>query len=274
MNNLNSISFKKALYELGVKPGSIIYITGNLGNLGLPHNLSGEKIKGRNQILDFYLNGILDSIGTNGTIVFPTHSFNLIENKDTFDPNQTPTNYTLSEYLRKTLKAKRQLHPYSSLASYGKHSDKIISKNITKHPYGMDSPYKFLEENDCIFISLGLPARKSISAVHYCEFKAGVPYRYTKSFNQSIFFNDKESLEEFFLYVCYREVEIIRDKNIKIFSKNSIKKNLKVQSIGNSFIEGIPLNLFIAETLKIMLIDPYVWTRGIKTSTKIKPWLN
>ena len=69
-------------------------------------------------------------------------------------------------------------------------------------------------------------------------------------------------------------MEIIRDKNIKIFSTNSIKNNLKVQSIGNSFIEGIPLNLFIAETLKVMLIDPYIWTRKIKTSSTISPWLN
>lgn len=273
MNNLNSISFKKALNELGVKPGSILYITGNLGNIGLPHNLSGEKIKGRKQILDFYLNGILDSIGTNGTIVFPTHSFNLIENKDIFDPNQTPTNYTLSEYLRKTLKAKRQLHPYSSLASYGKHSDKIISKNITKHPYGLDSPYKFLEENDCIFISLGLPARKSISAVHYCEFKVGVPYRYTKSFKNYIKVNNKEYLEEFFLYVCYEQVKIIRDNNIKIFAIPSINKLIKKQLIGNSIMESIPLNVFISETSKAMLNDPYIWTREIKKINNIIPWI-
>ncbi len=273
MKNLNSISFKKVLNELGVKPGSTLYITGNLGNLGLPHNLSGEKIKGRNQILDFYLNGILDSIGTNGTIVFPTHSFNLIESKDVFDPNQTPTNYTLSEYLRTTLKANRQLHPYSSLASYGRHSEKIISKNITKHPYGTDSPYKFLEENDCIFISLGLPARKSISAVHYCEFKVGVPYRYTKSFKHYICTNTKEYLEEFFLYVCYEKVKIIRDKNIKIFAIPSIKRFIRTQLIGNSIIESIPLNIFINETSKAMLNDPYIWTREIKSINNIVPWV-
>ena len=272
MNKFNTFTFQKKLRKLGLEEGSTVYVTGNLGKIGFPYSLSGTKIKSKIQILEFYLNTILEIIGVNGTIIFPTHSFDLIKNQEIFDPNETPTNYTFSEFLRIKLQSRRQVHPYASISSYGKYAKKIIPDLITKHAYGLDSPYTFFENNECLFISLGLPLRKSISAVHYCEFKVGVPYRYTKSFKQLLRLNGKESLEEFFLYVWYDDVQIVRDGNKKIFSIENIRRNTKKELIGNSFAESIPINIFIRETIQAMLIDPYIWTKEIKGNKGYIPW--
>ena len=64
----------------------------------------------------------MDVIGKEGTLVFPCDTFNLVNKEIIFDPLKTPTNYTFSEYLRNTLPTERQIHPYSSLAAYGKFS--------------------------------------------------------------------------------------------------------------------------------------------------------
>lgn len=272
MKELNKLNLKRVLHKLGVQDGSIIYITGNLRNLGFPESQEYQRITGKKNILSFYLEAILETVGKNGTIVFPTHTFDLVGSDKVFNLQNTPTKYTLSEYLRTNLEVRRQIHPYASIAAFGKHSKEIISDKITKHPYGIDSPYNFFENNKCIFISLGILAREAISAVHYCEFKAGVPYRYTKSFKHRIIVNGYESLEEFFLFVWYRHVRILRDKNLKIFSLEKIKNNLKREQIGSSFIESIPLNVFISETSKAMLEDPYIWTREIEEINGPLPW--
>ncbi len=269
---LNSDNFKNTLINLGINKGSIVYVTGNLGNLGNPYTKSGQKIRTKKEILEFYFQSIMDVIGKSGTLIFPCHSFNLVNKEIIFDPLITPTNYTFSEFLRNKLPIERQIHPYASIAAYGKFSKKIISDQITKHPYGINSPYKYLEENNCFFVSLGLKARRTISAVHYCEFKIGVPYRYTKLFRHRVKIKGIETFEEFFLYVCYDNIEIVRDRNKKIFEDNKIKKLLKKFSIGNSFIESIPMNLFIKETLELMIKDPFIWIKSIKKEDKKLPW--
>ena len=272
MTVLTNINFENLIKKLGVKKDSIVYITGNLGMLGFPELLSGEKIKNKEKILEFYMRSILNVIGEKGTLVFPTHTFDLVKSDKVFDPTQTPTNYTLSEYLRNNLPARRQFHPFASLAAYGRYADEIISKNITRNPYGPYSPYEFLRNNNCKLLSLGLPARKTISAVHYCEFLVGVPYRYIKSFNQKVNINGEVKIEEFFLYVCYENIKIERDRNKKIFSSEKIKENLKRGKIGNSYLETLNLDKFINETIDIMLNDPYIWTRSIEKINDYSPW--
>lgn len=272
MESFNELDFRGALTKLGVEKGSIIYITGNLGKIGAP-SLFGKRIKNKQDILKFYLNGILDFIGENGTIVFPTHTWNLVRSNIPFDPEKTPTHITFSEYIRNKLPVKRQIHPFASICAYGKYANSIISDEITRHPYGINSPYEFLAKNKCIFISLGMPARRSIAPVHYCEFKAGIPYRYTKSFKHKILINGKYSYEEFFLFVCYNNVEILRDQNDKIFSLEKIRKKTLKADLGNSFIESISLDYFINETLSSMLNDPYIWVKEIKSNSNNIPWL-
>ena len=272
MKALTHINLENLIKKLGVKKDSIVYITGNLGMLGFPELISGEKIKNKDKILEFYLNSILNVIGEKGTLVFPTHTFNLVRSNKIYDPIQTPTNYILSEYLRNNLPTRRQLHPYASIAAYGRYADEIISKKLTRNPYGPDSPYEFLRNNNCKHLSLGLPARRTISAVHYCEFVVGVPYRYIKSFKQKIKINGEIKIEEFFLYVCYENIRIERDRNKKIISSEKIQEHLKKGEIGNSFIETVNLDKFINEAINIMSNNPYIWTKSVEKIDDLFPW--
>ena len=60
---LSKETLKKALDELEVRKGSIVYVTGNLGKLGVPVGGEGEKVKKKEEILELYYQALIETIG-------------------------------------------------------------------------------------------------------------------------------------------------------------------------------------------------------------------
>ena len=149
--------------------------------------------------------------------------------------------------------------------------DLIISDKLTRHAYSSQSPFAVMRNMECRHISIGLEIKNAFSAAHYCEFVAGVPYRYTKSFDKKIEGNGgKVSEEEFFLYVCYREAGIIRDRNTKAIN-SGILQPIKIE-LGKGFIEGIRLDKTINDYIAAMEEDPYIWVKGFELNREKRPW--
>ena len=267
---LTQESLRNALTKCGVSQGSTVYVTGNLGRLGPPLNQDGIRFKSKQKILEFYKSTILEIIGRNETLVFPTHSWDLVHRNVLFNINTTPCDYLFSEYLRTTLKCKRQIHPFASVAAHGYYADQIIKDQIQLHPYSYLSPFAQLEQITSVHLSLGMPLSRTFSAVHYCEFQCGVPYRYTKGFKQKIVLDGSEIEKEFFLYVNYIKEGITRDRNMKIFSQ--VKTPILSQSIGSSYIQGISLDQAIQEVKTLMNDDPYIWIRTIEADPEQWSW--
>ena len=123
--------FQNALVELGVERCSVIYVTANIGSLGFPAYNSKKLITDKHEIAKFYLNCIEAVIGSQGTIVFPTHSWGMLTNPEPFDPVVTGCDYLFSEFILKNRPIKRQLHPLASLAATGPLADQLIPSRIT-----------------------------------------------------------------------------------------------------------------------------------------------
>lgn len=271
MNTLNKRSLVSALKNGGIRPGDIVYVTGNMGRLGIPQLDDGSRIQGKAEILKFYADTILEFIGKSGTIVFPTHSWGLVRSDETYIPEKTPCDYLFSEHLRVNLNCKRQLHPFASVAAYGAKADEIVSEKITRHPYGPQTPFEKLEKSRSMHLSIGLQIAQSFSAAHYCEFVCGVPYRYTKSFKKRIRLNKQEdAYEEFFLYVCYLNPELTRDRNKKAFQKGGITPHK--EEIGKGVIETIRLDTTIRKYIEMMSDDPYIWLTEVGGNGADWPW--
>lgn len=273
INLLNKQALILALENSQIESGDTVYITGNMGKLGIPVNEDGNKMRNKKDILNFYSETIQEYLGENGTIVFPTHTWGLVKGSEVFDPENTACDYLFSEFLRTNLDCKRQLHPFASVAAFGAKAEQIISSKITRHAYGPHTPFEYLRNNRSIHLSIGLEISQSFSAAHYCEFVCGVPYRYTKSFIKQI--KDQESrveMEEFFLYVCYLNPNLTRDRNKKLFARGNIKP--LQQNIGRGIIETLDLDATINTYIELMMDDPYIWLKEIDGEKDLWPWFN
>ena len=145
--------------DLDVKSGDTLFIHSSIDNLNLscsPFDL---------------LNIILDSVGSNGTIVFPTYpqgySYNFLKSNKTFDQKKTPSSTgILSEVARRHKKAFRSLHPTKSVVAIGYHAEDITkSHHLSSYPYDIQSPYYKIYNYDSKILGIGIKSTY-LSCVH------------------------------------------------------------------------------------------------------------
>ena len=108
----------------------------------------------------------------------------------------------------------RSVHPLWSVSANGNLA-KYFTKNISKHAFGFDSIWTRMLKKNTLSLHIGVDPKKSISIVHYAELISGVPYRFTKSFNQYIFINGKKLGRNFFIFVLkmrknYKGTEMLK----------------------------------------------------------------
>jgi len=257
----------EAYRTVGVGDYNLIYVTGNFGMIGTPFDGIG-----RIGILDMHLKALEELVGLGGTIVVPTHSWDLVTYRIPFSPDLTPADYVFSEHVRTHRDCVRQMHPFASVAAYGNLANELIDYGkIYRHAYGADSPFDRMHLAGALHVSVGMPVAKTISAVHHCEVMAQVPYRYTKAFACEIgpFGDDKTfASRECYLNVLYQtDPPLVRDRNRKIMDQiNTVRR----ASIGRGFIESVDLEEFMTTTTLGMLADPYVW---LAEEPERKPWI-
>lgn len=245
-----------AYKKIGIKKGDVLYVTADLPKLGYFNPFK--------KILNYHYKALINSIGKDGTISFPTFSYSLVKSRKLFSIKNTPSETgVFTEFLRKRKKSIRQIHPYSSITSLGKFA-KFISTNNSKHAHGYDSPFQKLAELDAKFIGIGLEPRYTQSQVHTIETILNVPYRFTKEFIHKVKLEDGKIIKDkFYLYVLYNYLrKIPRDRNKKIF-KNFLKKNaIKKSKCGNNYIYSYSMKKFHESTINLMKRDLYVWMRN------------
>jgi len=257
----------EAYRAVGVGEHKLIYVTGNFGAIGTPFNgMSGF------DIFDMHLKTLEDLIGSSGTIVVPTHSWDLVHKQIPFSPELTPADYAFSEYVRTHRDCVRQIHPFASVAAYGDTATDLIDYGkVYRHAYGADSPFDRMHLAGALHVSVGMPVARTISAVHHCEVVAQVPYRYTKAFGSQIGpFGDDQHIvhREVYLNVLYQtDPPLVRDHNRKIMAQIN---TLRRADLGRGFIESVDLEEFMTTTTLGMLADPYIW---LAEAPRHRPWM-
>ena len=165
--------------KIGVTSQDNLYITGNVSKLG--------RI----------------SIGQEGTIFSPAASMNLCNTEIPFDLEKTPSHGMgpLAEYFRTLPESVRSLHPFWSICGSGVHARML--KNVSRHAYGVGSPWSIFLELNARQINLGLHPSKAVTLIHHIETIVGVPYRYTKEFAHPITDGNSVKEEQFYMSVRY-----------------------------------------------------------------------
>jgi aminoglycoside 3-N-acetyltransferase len=159
--------------QIGLIRGDNVLIHSAVQYLGYPEGGVG-----------IYLEALQDVL-VEGTIAVPTFNFDFARGK-AYDPLESPSQSmgAFSEFIRKQPESRRTLHPMQSLAFLGPLAADLASRNT---PSAFDPGSAFEGMLDLGFKLLLLGADiQSVSMVHYCEQRAGVPYRYWKEFSGSM----------------------------------------------------------------------------------------
>lgn len=244
-----------AYSTLGIQPGDMLYVTGNLGNLGF------HKERDKSTALESHHHAIRSAIGNDGTMVVPTHSFSLCNTSRPFHVKTTPSETgPLTEYVRQQPDSVRQFHPFSSVTAQGGKAADICGE-CTRHVYGPNTPFSRMIESNAWCVSIGLPPHRTSTIVHHMELVMGVPYRYTKEFMHPVWRDGQLRTEPFYLFVIYRQAQVERDKNLKIFQHPLLRECVREARVGMSSIWAYRMTDFATAVSECMTRDIYTWTR-------------
>jgi aminoglycoside 3-N-acetyltransferase len=205
-------NLKKAYVELGVEPGMVVMLKTDLRWLG------AFEFKSKSDLLAAHLEAIAERLDLDrGTLIVPTASMSLCNTDKAFNPKETPSEMgLLTEYIRQQPGTVRSFHPFVSYTALGKDAERVCG-DVSRHAYGPRTPEARALEMDALEISVGLHPRKSASLIHHIEQTLAVPYRYTKEYIHPVVRGESQVSEPFYMYVWYRDSDIVRDNNKKIF---------------------------------------------------------
>lgn len=155
------------LRRLGVRPGGILLVHSSLSALGyVPGGPTAV------------LGALRDVSGPEGTLVFPSHSWEEMEaGGRTFNVTQTRGCVgAIAEAFRHVPGAVRSLHPTHSVAALGPLARELTAGHErAATPCGAGTPYVRALERDCQILFLGIGLEYN-TAFHTVEALAKVPY--------------------------------------------------------------------------------------------------
>ena len=160
---VDETEFKRILKEdLSIVKGDLVMIHSSIDRINLDFSFL--------KTLDL----ILEVVGENGTIMFPSfpkkNSFNFLNDGEIFKQKRTPSYMgILSELARRHSKSFRSLHPTKSVVAIGPLAEELTSEHhLSKLPYDEKSPFYKLYEKGGKAIGLGVKTT-FFSAIHVID---------------------------------------------------------------------------------------------------------
>jgi len=185
-----------ALQAVGVRPGDGLMVHSALHFLGQPSGGIGIYYRALRALLDdaaekssppteLRQTATTDPPLVSGTIAVPTFNFAFARGEP-YDPHSTPSvgMGAFSEYLRQLPQAQRTPHPMQSLSVVGCHAADLARRD-TPSAFDPGSAFERMLELDFKLLLLGADIQ-AVAMLHYCEQRAGVPYRYWKDFTGQV----------------------------------------------------------------------------------------
>ena len=205
---LNSIHEK--LIEIGIKRGDAIYCHSNIGFFGLP-----EKNVSKEELCENFYYSLLQTVGKEGTLVFPTYTYSFSKNRnntrlskndyknnvignEVFDSTNSKSNMgILSEYVRTQKKVKRTKDPFFSSIITGKLSS-YLADNIPNNSFDKNSLFDRFFKINGKFLNFNFPGT---TFIHYVERELSVDYRYDKEFEGEIITKKGKEIKKWIITV-------------------------------------------------------------------------
>ena len=156
----NSEDLVNVMVDLGLKNGSTVCI----------HSAS-RQLFNFNDSLESFIDGILDVIGKEGTLIMPAIPRSEFFENDTniFDINKEPSSSgVLTEIFRKYPGTFRSRLAQASAVALGKHAEYLTKDHeLSLDPWDKDSPWYKMCELDALVFNIGMP-RNYIGTFEHC----------------------------------------------------------------------------------------------------------
>jgi aminoglycoside 3-N-acetyltransferase len=246
---------RDAYARVGVGPGRIVLVTGNLGRL-----MEFER-PGKEAVVEAHYQVLAELLGPTGTLVVPTASTSLCNTDRVFDPVATPSELgPLTEYVRTRPGARRSFHPFVSYAAIGAAAAEIID-DASRHAFGPHTPEGRLVEASALHVSIGLHSRFSTATNHHVEMVMGVPYRYVREYLHPVVRDGAVRVEPFYMHVRYMAANVQRDHNRRIFEQFERQAPLATAPVGRGQLYAYSIDSFYRFMTKALADDIYLWTK-------------
>jgi aminoglycoside 3-N-acetyltransferase len=239
---------------LGLRRGQVVYIGSDFGRM------ITSPCANKHELMAAHLDAIRALVGVEGTVVVPVATLNLCNTDIVFDPATTPSRGmgVFSEFVRVQPGARRSFHPFWSLAALGAQAAEIV-EDAPRHAFGYDSPWARLVSADAVSLHIGVQPRHSFSVIHHIELVVGVPYRYTKEFLHPVQRPNGVCIEPFYHFVCYRDMDIERDRNAKIYAHFEAHSTILEAKHARGGLWSYPMRAFYDVTARFLAHDLYGW---------------
>jgi aminoglycoside 3-N-acetyltransferase len=186
MQTVNREQLTNLIRTLGVQAGDGLLVHSAIQYLGKPQGGIGLYLDALCEVLDIDLtiSGNPAKPGS-GTLAVPAFNFGFAQG-ESFDPFDTPSHNmgAFSELVRQHPDALRTPHPLQSLAVIGYYADDLAARD-TPSAFDPGSVFERMLELNFKILLLGADVQ-AISALHYSEQRAQVPYRYWKDFSGQV----------------------------------------------------------------------------------------
>ena len=225
--------FKELMQVLGIKKGDTLLISSSIRQLSKNLRENGEN-SDANDIIDY----LIDAVGEEGTILFPTYNWDFCKGEK-YDYNNSPSQTgILSQTALNRADFKRTKHPIYSFAVWGKDKDFLCNlDNVSA--FGANSPFGYLHKKGKNLI-IDVDLANSFTFVHYVEECLGVSYRYIKEFQSTyIDENDKANEKTYTMYVrnlTENVVNLVDPLGNKLFEQGDIIKK-KINNVNYAVID-------------------------------------
>ena len=171
------IKLKDLAGRLHLKKGDNVYVTSDVKQLLYDCMQNNDDTD-----LNILIDGIIDIIGEDATLVFPTFNWSFCKGEP-YDHYRTPCKTgSLGKLALKRDDFARTKHPIYSFAVWGKDKEALCALE-NKSSFGPDSPFAFMVDHGYRNLFIDKDTAHSFVFVHYAEESSGpVPYRYLKDF--------------------------------------------------------------------------------------------
>ena len=230
-----NMGFPQIVDSLGIRKGEVLMVSSDINRLFYSEYARTGEIPN----IDTLIDSLKVAVGEEGTLMFPTFTWDFCKGKP-FDIKKSPCKTgTLSNAVLKRTDFRRTRHPLYSFAVWGKDTELLCSMDNVSS-FGEGTPFEYFYNVHARNLLIDINLTQGYTFTHHCEQAGKAPYRFFKKFkSEYINENGESSIRTYTMYVRKLALNPLEDftEMENEFLKNGIEQRIIINDIPYSFVD-------------------------------------